>query len=62
MHQQCVPGFEQGISPFAKDVIIDRLTKIDYLVKVLLGSFLVFHTISFYPRAVSRKGAALLFV
>ncbi len=38
---------------------MNRLTKFDYFVKVLLGS-LLFHTLSFYPWAVSRKGAALI--
>jgi hypothetical protein len=38
---------------------MNRLTKFDYLVNVLLGSILFSHTLSFYPWAVSCKGAAL---
>ena len=62
IQQQAIPCLKQSISPFAKDPLIDRLTKLDYLVKVLLGSFLVAHTSSFYPRAVPVKSSALLFV
>jgi len=43
-------------------MMVYRLTKLDYLVKVLLGSLLYRHTSSFYPRAVPGKGSALLFV
>jgi len=54
--------FAQGVSLSAKSVHMNRLTKFDYPVNVLLGSLLCFHTPSFHPRAVPDKGSALLFV
>jgi len=54
--------FDQCVTLLAKSVGINRLTKFDYFVKVLLGSFFFVHTLSFYPRAVPDKGSALLFV
>ena len=54
--------FAQRVSLSAKSVGMNRLTKFDYFVNVLLGSFLFFHTSSFYPWAVPDKGSALLFV
>jgi hypothetical protein len=50
--QQCVQCLKQRVPPSSKAVLIQRLTKLDYLVNVLLGSRWVVHTPSFYPRAV----------
>jgi hypothetical protein len=57
-----IQRFAQGVTLLAESMGVNRLTKFDDPVKVLLGRLFFVHTSSFYPRAVSRKGTALLFV
>ena len=50
--QQSVQPHTQGMPPSLEALLAKRLTRLGYLVNILLGTRLVVHLSSFYPRAV----------
>ena len=53
---QRIQGFKEGVFPPSQALVINRLTKFDYLVNVLLGRFLCSHKPKFLPKGGFAQG------